>query len=407
VSLRAYLVLLRPPGTGRLVATALLGRLPLGIFSLATVLVVRHETGSFAAAGLASAALALGAGIVAPLQGRLVDRLGQPVVLLPCAIVNAAALGGLVLAARHDAPLALLAALAAIGGAAVPPLSACMRSQWAELFAHDEASRASAYSFESVLTELIYIVGPALVSVIVALASSDIALLLAATLSLAGTVGFATTRRAREWRGAAAATHTRAGALAAPGMRTLLLAIVPTGVVFGALEVAMPAFAIDHGRRAALAGLLLSGMALGSVLGGVWSGARNWTHRAPVRFLMLQAAFTVGLLPLLLVDSIAAMAVAMVLAGVALAPSAAAGNLLIDEMTPPGTGTEAFTWAVTATVVGTAIGTGVGGVLVQHAGARWALALACAGPALGTAIAVVRRRTLLQQPELVAERAGA
>ncbi len=81
--LGAYRVLLQPPGTARLIVSLLIGRIPIGIFSLAIVLLVRAETGSFAQAGAASAAWAIGAGLLAPVQGRLVDRFGQPAVLIP------------------------------------------------------------------------------------------------------------------------------------------------------------------------------------------------------------------------------------------------------------------------------------------------------------------------------------
>lgn len=390
--MRAYLVLLRPAGARRLLATALLGRLPVGIFGLAIVLVVRDHTGSFAQAGVASAAFAIGAGLVAPLQGRLVDRFGQPAVLLPSALLNAAALAALVLAAEAGAAAWVLAALAAAGGAAIPPLSACMRSQWADLFADDASARGTAYSLESVFNEIIFILGPLLTTLLVAIASPGAALLVAVAISLVGTLGFATARLARGWEGEAA-ERTRAGALASPGMRTLVLAVIPTGMAFGVLEVAMPAFAVDHGSKPAIAGILLSAMAVGSVLGGLWSAARRWKLGVVARFLALQAGLAVGMLPLLLADSLTTMTVAMLVAGLALAPAAAAGYLLIDQMAPPGTATEAYTWAVTANVTGTALGAALAGIVVHHADVRWALLIAFAGPALGTLISLLRRGT--------------
>lgn len=388
----AYRVLLRPPGARRLLLTALLGRLPIGIFSLAIVLVVRAHTDSFAQAGLASAAFAIGAGLVAPLQGRLVDRFGQPVVLVPSALLNAAALVGLVVAAHEGAPGWALALFAAVAGAAVPPLSACMRSQWAALFADDTDARGTAYSLESVFNEMIFIVGPLLTTVLIAVGSPSTALLVAAGVSVLGTVGFATTRLARNWQGDVA-QRTRAGALAAPGMRTLVYAVVPTGIAFGVLEVAMPAFAIAEGRRPALAGVLLAALAVGSVLGGLWSAGHTWKVPVVTRFLLLQTLLAAGMLPLLLADSVVVMTLAMVVAGLALAPSAAAGYLLIDHAAPPGTATEAYTWAVTANITGTALGAALAGLLVQHASVRWALALAVAGPALGALVSFLRRRT--------------
>ncbi|HEX5146440.1 MAG TPA: MFS transporter [Conexibacter sp.] len=393
-----YRQLLRPPGVPRLVVTVAIGRLPIGIFSFAIVLLVRQETHSFAQAGAASAAWALGAGVVAPLQGRLVDRFGQPAVLIPSTLLNVAAVGGVVLSARAGSPTWVIAVLAWLGGAALPPLGACMRSIWASTFADDAAARNTAYTFESMLAELFYIVGPAITTVLIAFSSASVALLLAIGLSAAGTIGFATAVLARDWRSDEHVDRPRAGALAAPGMRTLMLAIIPTGIAFGTLEVAMPAFAVEQGHSAGLAGIFLTAMAAGSLAGGLWYGARRWSGPIVTRFIGLEVLFTVGLLPLLLADSIATMAVLMAVAGLALAPSAAAGYLVVDHVAPPGTVTEATTWVMTANVAGGAVGAAIGGVVVQDMSVHAALVLACAGPLLGTLVTLLRRRTLEGQP---------
>jgi MFS family permease len=394
MSLRAYRLLLRPPGIPRLVVSVLIGRIPIGIFSLAIVLLVRQQTGSFAQAGAASAAWAIGAGIVAPLQGRLVDRFGQPEVLLPSTLLNAAAVGGIVLAARAGQPTWVLAVLAWLGGAALPPLGACMRSIWATTFAGDAAARNTAYTFESMIAEAFYIVGPAITTLLIAISSPSAAMLVAIGLSVLGTVGFATARLARSWRDDHDGERPRAGALASPGMRTLMLAIVPTGISFGTLEVAMPAFSVAHGHRAALAGFLLSAMAAGSVLGGLWYGGRHWSGPPVRRFILLQGIFALGLLPLIVADSLPLMALLMVVAGLALAPVAATGYLVVDRIAPAGTVTEATTWVMTANVAGGALGAAVGGVVVQNVSVHAALAIACAGPLIGTLVTLVRRRSL-------------
>ena len=64
--MRRYLEVLRSPHLGAMFAASLLARLPIGINGLAIVLLLRAETGSFAVAGAAAGALALGTGIAAP-----------------------------------------------------------------------------------------------------------------------------------------------------------------------------------------------------------------------------------------------------------------------------------------------------------------------------------------------------
>src|SRR5512144_37833 len=102
--MRRYLAILRAPHVGALLAGALLGRLPIGIEGLALVLFMRAERGSFALAWLVAGASAAGAGIGAPIGGRLIDRLGQRRVVLPLALVHAGALVAIVALTAAGAP---------------------------------------------------------------------------------------------------------------------------------------------------------------------------------------------------------------------------------------------------------------------------------------------------------------
>src|SRR5215210_3459081 len=117
-TLAPYSRLLRTPQLRPLIAFSFVGRLPFGILSLALVLFIRHETGSFATAGAVAGAFAFSAGLLAPLQGRAVDRLGQTRVLVPLALVHTASLAGVVALGVSHAPAAAIATLAALAGAA-------------------------------------------------------------------------------------------------------------------------------------------------------------------------------------------------------------------------------------------------------------------------------------------------
>ena len=69
--------------------------MPIGMVNLATVLTVQRATGSYAVAGAVGGAYAIANSLIAPVHGRLVDRFGQPRVLLPCATLLAISLIGL------------------------------------------------------------------------------------------------------------------------------------------------------------------------------------------------------------------------------------------------------------------------------------------------------------------------
>jgi MFS family permease len=387
----AFRRVLSAEGAARLVLASLVGRLPFTFTSLSTVLLVREHTGSFATAGLVAAAEAVGASAVAPLQGRLIDRHGQPRVLVPAALGNAAGILALVGAALAEAPAAVLVLCGVVAGASLPPLGACMRALWTTLLGPDD-SIDTAYSVEAVLVEVMFIAGPVLAAAIFAVASPAAALAVAAGLTVIGTSAFVGTRAARSWRGRPH-THTAGWAISAPGMRTLMAVDSCIGVAYGCVEVAVAAFARSEGSAAA-AGVLLAAMAAGSMAGGVWYGTRRWRGPVATRFLVSVALLATGLAPLALGGSIPVMAVLLVLGGAAIAPSTACVYRLVDDVAPSGTLAEAFTWVSTATIAGVAVGSAIAGPVVEGAGPRAALALPCGAAILATLVAFARRATL-------------
>jgi MFS family permease len=402
--LATYRSILREPGALRLVLTALLARIPVGINALAVVLLVRRATGSFVDAGIVDAGLALGAVLISPGQGRLVDRFGQPRVLIPSALISSTALIGLDVAVDRHVGVPVLTLLAALGGGALPPMSASMRALWAFLIPEPER-RDTAFALEAVLTEVYFIVGPLLTALIVALASPSAAVITSAVLTVVGTTAFATSRPARKWR-AARTKRTFAGPLAGPGMRTLVLAVVPMGLAFGTLEVAMPALATRHGDPAA-AGILLGAFAGGSLVGGLLYGSRTWRGPLARRYLYLSAIFAAGMAPLVVAGAIPVMVVLVAVAGLTLAPVGACEFALIEDVAPPGTTIEAFSWIFTATMVGAAAGAAAAGAVIHSSGIRAALLIPVCGVAASFLLVLARRGTLAPLPAAAASRAAA
>jgi MFS family permease len=395
--LRRYADVLRAPGVARIVVAALLGRLPVGMAPLATVLLVRGEGRSYGVAGLVVAATSLASAIGWPLWGRLVDRTGQARVLLWLALVYPASLACLALLATRGAPVLALTACAAFSGATMPPVGACMRALWPSLLP-GEALTATAYAFEAWVQELFFIVGPLIVAAIAALTSPWVAVMTAAAFAVTGTVWFALAPAVRAVV-PSSRSSSRAGALGSAALRTVMLSSFGVGAAFGVAEVLMPAFAEAHGSRAQ-GGLALASFACGSLIGGLWIGTRPPARRLGMRFAVSLGALALALVPPLLAPSLAVMCVLMLIAGMPIAPAFAASYGLVGELALPGTTTEAFAWLTTAIVAGLALGTSGGGAAVELLGLTGALALAapCAGIA---ALVAFARRASLAIPEPV------
>ena len=394
--MRRYAAVLRAPHVAALIAATLLARFPIGINALAIVLYLRAERGSFAVAGAVAGALAAGSGVGAPIQGRLVDLFGQRRVLVPLGLVHAAALGAIVATTGAGAPVAVLVACGLVAGFAIPPTSSVLRSMWPTLLGEQPELIPAAYALDSVLIELIFVIGPLLTALVATVLSPPAALIVSAASVVAGTVMFTALPPSRAMRpDTDRVSAGLLGALASPGVRTLVLTSLPAGIGIGICEVTIPAFSHAMGA-AATAGILLAMWSIGSATGGLIYGALH--NRPPLQrvHLAVAAGLPISLLPMAAAPSVAAMALIVIPAGMFIAPLLATRNELIGWVAPEGSRTEAYTWPVTAFVGGIAIGSALAGTIVEQASWRTAFLVAAAFAAGGTIIAVSRRRTVVE-----------
>ena len=387
--LGSYRHVLAVPGAPRLLSTALFARLPQGMSSLAVLLLVRGSTRSYAAAGIAVGALGLATAVGAPLLGRMIDRLGRARVLMRAALVYAAAQGALVAAAQLRAGAVLLVVLAFAAGAALPPVAPAVRALMRDVFA-DRAVRERAYALESVVQELIWIVGPLLVALVITFCSPAVAVLVTALQALVGTALFVRGPLVHDGDRAAAPARGVA-ALGNAVLRALLIPVALTGIALGSTEVGLPSLALHAGSRSA-SGVLLAVWSVGSMAGGLWYGARHWRASLSARYAILLLAAVLCTAPLIAARSLTAALITSVLAGVTIAPVFSCQYALVGHAVTPGTETEAFTWVSAALIGGIAAGSAAGGGLITAAGFSAPFALACAAMGVAGALAVAASR---------------
>ena len=389
---RSYGPLLRTPGALAFSAAALVGRLPIAMLGIGTVLLVADRRDSYALAGLVSAAYAAGVAVLGPALSRLVDRRGQRQVLPWALALSAAGVLGLVALAGSQAPTAVLLACAAVMSASSSQLGSCVRARWSWALRERPAEVSRAYAWEAVVDEVVFVLGP-LVVVLCALVDPALGLLAALGLGGAGTAAFLALR-ATEPPVQPVAPGRRSGALASPGLRTLTVSMLCVGVLFGTVEVSMVAFAEERGSPAA-GGLLLALVAAGSGVAGLVYGALHW-RASPRRRLLLGTLFlALGLLPLLVAPSVGWMAPAALLAGFAISPTLIVAFGLVEELVPVPARTEGFSWLNSGLGVGVAGGFAVAGAVAEDAGARTAFVVALGGALAAGVVALAGRGTLL------------
>lgn len=378
--------MLRGHGTAVPLIASVVGRLSLGMTGLALLLLVKDTTGSYASAGLVSACYALAFGVFGPSRARSADRRGPVRVLLLTAVLHPLSLIALVLIATSGLPTWVLVLPAVTGGATVPPLGPVMRAIWGALL--EGPLRATAYSLESVVIELCFVLGPLLTALLAATIDPAAAVLAAAGLAVGGALWMAATPVVRAVVPVEAASRGRTGPLASPAVRALLLTVVGIGVGFGAIEVALPAYVEAEGARPASAGILLAVWSLGSIVGGLVYGGLHLVTPHRRQLPVLVAALAVGAVLPLLAGGPVLMGLALFAYGLAIAPFTACNAVLLGEAAPPGTVTEAFAWSSSMIFGGAALGSGVAGILVERSGPAAGLAVTAVAGGLSLVAAI-------------------
>jgi MFS family permease len=383
--LAPYRSVISVDGSPRLLASALVGRLPQGMSSLAILLLVRATTRSYAAAGAAVGAYALASALAAPLQGRLVDRYGRVRVLAPVAVGQGLVLVVLVLVARSQAGPAVLVGLCACSGALVPPIAPTVRALLREVL-EDPGVRETAYALESVTQELVWIVGPLIVALVITVTSPSAAIVVLAIVCVGGTMLFVRSPLARD-RQARVPAHQRTSMLANSRLLALLGPIALTGLNLGAVEVGLPSLALHAGSRSA-SGVLLALWSVGSMTGGLWYGSRVWRSSLAGRYRTLLLVAAVFTAPLILTRSIAVGILCSLLAGLTIAPVFSCQYALVGRAVTAGSETEAFTWVTAALVAGIAAGSAVGGAAIASSGVSAPFVIASVATALAALLAL-------------------
>lgn len=389
LSFGRYARLFRAPGFAYLISTSLLARLPEGALSLAITLLVTRD-GSYARAGAVVAVYIVGCAVSGPVLGRLVDRLGRAVILLPASFAEAGSLVSMAL--LPPAATAGIVGAALVAGLCTPPLVAAARSLWPEVLPAEQVSIV--YALEATLQELIYIAGPSLIALAVALSGPVAAMLMVAVLMAGGVITFSLHPRVRRRGPRAPAERSPRRWLPPVSLPALSCALVLTAG-FSVVELATVRFARSEGAPAA-AGVALAVWSTGSLVGGLLLGAHTTAIRDPRRRLLV---LMLGVAVLMLLPAAAPAVWVLVpllfVSGIAIAPTVGAIYSQVAAEVPVDRGTEAFGWLSAGFQVGTALGAGGGGLIVQAAGPH-ASYLASAGvvalalPLL--AVAALRRR---------------
>ncbi|WP_377274040.1 MFS transporter [Peterkaempfera sp. SMS 1(5)a] len=401
--LSTYRQIFAAPGTLAFSTTGLVSRLPISMTGIGIVTMLAQLRGSYSLAGAVSATLALAAAALGPQVSRLVDRYGQRRVSLPAVALSMAAMVAMLLCARLGAPDWTLFPSAA-GMAVMPSVGSMVRARWAHLYRSDPSKLHTAYSFEAVMDEVCFIIGPILSIGLATSLFPEAGVLLSGLFLTVGTLLFTAQRRTeppvhpRE-------QHQGGSAIRSRGLQVVVLTFVATGGIFGSVEVVTVAFAQEHGHTA-LSSVVLAVYAFGSGVAGVVFGALRPTGPMSRRFLVGVSVMAVSMLPLLLVGNLVALAVALFVAGLSISPTMVTTMGMVERLVPAAKLNEGLTWTITGLAVGVAAGSSIGGWTVDRAGASTGYWVPVTAALIAAVTAFLGSRRLQSAQEQEAERVG-
>ena len=399
MSSATYRTLLRAHGAAAFFLTAAVGRVGIAMTSLGIVWLVHARTGSYATAGLVTGGFAVAEAVAGPQLARLADRFGQTRVLPPALLAHAGAVTTLLALVAAGTPDWLMTAGGVLAGATIPQLGALSAARWAALLRDGRATALpTAFALESLANELAYLAGPALVSILGASGYPAAGTVLAAVLVVGGGMCFAAQRRTAPEASAAAGRPRTGRGLLRPGFAVLAGVNLAIGGFFGAMQISVTAFALEHGS-AGIAAALFTVSSCASLLAGWLYGLRQWRTVLRVQLAVAAGGLAIGCLPLLLARSPFELGSGLALTGLAIPLILILCSLLAEASVHRAVLTQAFAWLNSASAAGSAGAAAAAGWAVDTFGTHGGLAVAAiaAGAMAVLALAGLRALRVPQQ----------
>ncbi|QIX26455.1 MFS transporter [Nocardioides sp. JQ2195] len=388
--LSSYRRVLATPGGWQFSLAGFAGRLPVSMVSLGIVLLVSAHTGSYGLAGTVASAYLLANAVFAVIHGRLADRFGQHLALPAAQLLFTVSLSLMIWAVQVEASHWLVHLLAAVSGAALPQVGACVRARWAHVLP-DKRSVQTAFALEAVVDEGVFVTGPTLATFLATAWHPVAGLVTAITCGLIGTLVLALQRGTQPPARRQRPVETHRARMPWATVIPLAILCLALGTIFGAAEVITVAFAEEQGAKQ-WAGPLLTAWALGSLTAGVASGVVPWRTPPATRAMWGTVALALTMAPLPFVDSMWVMAGLLLLSGMAIAPTLIATMSATEEAVPASRVTEGMSILQTGMGIGIAPGAAIAGLVIDAHGASPAYLVPLAAGLLGAAAAASSRR---------------
>jgi MFS family permease len=374
--LKPYATLLRTPGGIKFSAAGFIGRMPIAMDSLAIIFIVVAATDSYALAGALTAVGSIVVGAAEVFWSRQADRRGQAKILFLAAPTRIVTFLIFVILVSKDAPIWTWFVSLIIAESTAISAGGMVRRRWLHILKNDPDNTDghlvnTAYSWEAIVDEIVFILGPVVATSFAVNVAPSAGILAGLVFLAIGWTSLAALKSTEPPAEPANKDEPHPAVLKNRIVQSIVFPCALLGGFFGSVGITVVGFA-EEKDAAGNTGWLLAIWAVGSAVAALINGVIRFKSAHATRFLIYLVVLTFGTLPLLFVDSVLLLALALFVNGLFIAPLIVNAYGTVENAVPAGQITEALTWVIAGMPLGSAAASALAGIVIDNSGAQMA-----------------------------------
>ena len=350
--------------------------MPIAMDSLAIIFIVVAATDSYALAGALTAVGSIVVGAAEVFWSRQADRRGQAKILLLAVPTRVVSFLIFVILVSKDAPIWTWFVSLIIAESTAISAGGMVRRRWLHILRNDPDNSDghlvnTAYSWEAMVDEIVFILGPVVATSFAVNVAPSAGILAGLVFLAIGWTSLAAMKSTEPPAEPANKQDPHPAVLRNRIVQSIVIPCALLGGFFGAIGITVVGFAEERNHPEST-GWLLAIWAVGSAVAALINGIIKFKSAHAARFLVYLVALTLATVPLLFVNSIPLLALALFINGLFIAPLIVNAYGTVENAVPAGQITEALTWVIAGMPLGGAVASAVAGVIIDNSGAQMA-----------------------------------
>jgi len=364
-----YRQLFQTPGGLRFSIAGLVGRMPISMDSLALIFIVVHATDSYTLAGSLAAVASIVVAVALPFWSRTADRIGQRRTLFLAIPLRTIFLIIFIVLVTQKAPIWTWFISIILAESSIVNAGGLVRRRWLWALGENRNLINTAYSYEALMDEIVFILGPVIATACATSIAPSAGLIVGLVFMLIGTTAFALQTKTEPPPHPRNHAEPHPPVMRNPTVQAVVLPALFLGGFFSAVGISVVAYMQNH-HALASTGLMLAIWAAGSGTAAAANGMITWRLNHAQRFWIFLFALTLLSIPLIFVNNMVSLGIALFCNGLAIAPLIVSAYGVAETAVPPAQITETLAWVIAGMPLGGAVASSFTGFVIDNYGAH-------------------------------------